>query len=157
MSLNPGQADDLIRRAAKHLREQTDAYVRLEAICAQITAALVSGEPETINTLVRVGESETLRMRSRLVQIMSALAEFADARSASPDTTHISVESREKFEQESGALLSAVRSFARARTCATLLAANGSAFASACLETFGVPPTTYRAPYTNRGEGRAWA
>ena len=60
--------DELIQNAAKLMREQAAAYRRLDSACHQLAAALVSGQPETIESLTRAGEGELLKMRYRNLQ-----------------------------------------------------------------------------------------
>jgi hypothetical protein len=153
----------LISKAADLMREQSLAYGRIDAVSKQLSGALVSGSPEIIGSLVRAGESELLRMRSRLVQIISALTAFADARAAAhgnpPDSTAqpLDPQVRTLFETASNELMRAARDFQRTRRTASSLSISGSSYATAFIETCGVPPMTYRAPYSRRGEGPAWA
>ena len=149
--------DDLIYQAAKLMQEQAAAYARLDASCAQLSASLVRGAPAVIESLTRAGESEMLRMRGRLVQIMNTLTAFADARAAVSDGNPLSVEARAAFETASNNLLQAARKFQQTRGQAAALATSGATFATACIEMCGVKPTTYRAPYAQRGETRPWA
>ncbi|HKX33339.1 MAG TPA: hypothetical protein VJ302_37020 [Blastocatellia bacterium] len=149
--------DDLIRNAAKLMGEQAAAYRRLDSACLQLAAALVNAQPETIDSLTRAGEGELLKMRARLVQLMTALASFADARSQGEKQTPLSAETRTLFREASRELLAAAQHFQRSRTRAAALANNGATFASVGIESCGVTPTTYRAPYARRGEGRPWA
>ena len=150
-------SSSLIQKAADLMREQAAAYRHLDSTSKQLSGALARGAPEVIESLVRAGESELLRMRSRLVQIMGALSAFADARAKSPEHSPISSEARAAFEAASAELLNAARSFQRTHPTAASLATSGSSFASAYIETCGVPPTTYRGPYTRRGEATIWA
>ncbi|MGH9944960.1 MAG: hypothetical protein ACRD9R_21635, partial [Pyrinomonadaceae bacterium] len=153
--------ESLVQRIAELMREQAAGFRRLDGAVQQLATSLVNGRPETIESVTRAGESELLRMRSRLVQIMSALASFADARPAGGEANPsdpITHESRTLFESASRELMQAARDFQRQQQRARALAHNGSSFAAACIEMCGVPPTTYRAPYTGRGEGHArWA
>src|SRR3954468_21210902 len=150
-------SDTLIRQAAHLMQEQAAAYGRLEAACAQLNAALVRGEPSAIESLTRAGEGELLKMRSRLLQLMGALTAFADSRAKSPEGSQLSAETRELFESASGELLRVARDFERTRGRVAPLANNGSTFVTACIQTCGIQPTTYRAPYARRGEAKAWA
>ncbi len=139
------------------MREQADAYGRLEAACQQLASALVRGEPSVIESLVRAGESEMLRMRSRLVQITLSLTAFADARSQASEPRPVAADARAAFESASKKLFEAARSFQTIQRRAESLARGGSTFATACIEFCGVPPTTYRAPYVRRGGEARWA
>jgi hypothetical protein len=150
-------SDSLIQQAARLMQEQSAAYQRLEAACAQLNGALVRGEPSSIESLTRAGESELLKMRSRLLQLMSTLTAFADARSKSPEATKLAAETRELFDSSSSELLRVANEFERTRQRGAALANNGSTFASACIQTCGIQPTTYSAPYARRGGAKAWA
>jgi hypothetical protein len=147
---------ELINRAADLMHEQAASYTRLDSVCGQLISALVRGAPEVVESLTRAGESELLRMRARLVQITSTLTSFAEARARSNDSGSIGNEARLKFEAASQELLNAAHKFQVTQARAAALAANGASFVTACIETCGVPPTTYRAPYARRGDNR-WA
>ena len=149
--------DELIQNAAKLMREQAAAYRRLDSACHQLAAALVSGQPETIESLTRAGEGELLKMRARLVQMMSALASFADARTGTDRQVSLSTETRAAFRDASHELLEAAQNFQRTQARAAALANNGAIFATVGIENCGMTPTTYRAPYARRGEVRSWA
>ncbi len=149
--------DKLVMQAAELMREQSDAYRRLDAACAQLTTALKQGSPEIVAALVRAGETELLKMRARLLRLMFALTAFADARAALPSDSSISPSVREIFGQTSGELQQSAKAFRKTYGRATALAINGATFAAVCIEICGVQPTTYRAPYARRGEGRTWA
>jgi hypothetical protein len=96
-------------------------------------------------------------MRSRLLQLMGTLTAFSDSRANSPEASKLAAETRALFESASSALTRAAGNFARTQRRASTLANNGSTFATACIQTCGIQPTTYRAPYARRGEARAWA
>ena len=149
--------EELIERAARLMREQTAAYGRLESVSAQLAEALVRGEPARVESLVRAGEGELTGMRSRLVQLTGALTSFAERRAAAPDEFKLGPEARALFESASDGLLAAARGFERTGARSLALANSGSTFAAACIETCGIRPVTYRAPYARRTEGRAWA
>ncbi|MGH9901157.1 MAG: hypothetical protein ACRD68_04875 [Pyrinomonadaceae bacterium] len=154
---------DLIHQAAKLMREQAAAYRQLNAACEQLSGALVRGTPGLIESLVRAGETELLRMRARLVQIMFTLSDFADERAqqSSPQSSEkpaaIPAEARAGFEEASSELLRAARDYQKTNSRAAALATGGSTFANACIEACGAQPVTYRAPYTRRGEAQRWA
>lgn len=150
-------SDTLIQQVARLMQEQVAAYERLNTACAQLCGALVRGEPSLIESLTRAGESELLRMRSRLLQLMSALTAFSDSRAKSPDDNKLTVETRELFESASNELLRVAHDFEQTRERAAALANNGSTFSTACIQTCGIQPTTYRAPYSRRAEAKAWA
>ena len=145
--------DTHITRAAALMQEQAAAYARLDAACVHLTQVLVSGVPGQIESLTRAGESELMRMRSRLFEITKALSLFADARAAASDANRpapVTPEARAAFEAASASLLDAARAFERTQKHAAAIALNGSTFAASCLLVCGVPPMTYRAPYSRR-------
>lgn len=145
--------DDLIQKVAVLMNEQLEAYVRLESATAQLSAVLTRGEPSGIESLTRAGESELLRMRSRLLEITSALTKFAEFRAVQTEKTPLATEIREQFEAAAKKLLEAARSFQKVSSRASSLAIGGSSFATACIQMCGVPPTTYRAPVLKYVEG----
>lgn len=147
--------DELIRRAASLMAEQTAAYGRLTSLCAQMLAALVRDAPETIESLVRAGDAELHKMRARLVELVNTLAAFADARAAGPQP--ISDEARDLFERASADLMRAAREFQHVRRRAAMLANNGSVLTAACMEMHGIQPITYSVPLTPRGGPTRWA
>jgi hypothetical protein len=145
--------DDLVQNIARLMREQAAAYRQVDAVTAQLAAALVRGEPEIIESLTRAGDSQLLKMRSRLLQIMSALTLFAETRARTEGQTTLKPETRSEFEAASGELMEAARAFQKTNNRASGLAVGGSSFAAACIQMCGVPPTTYRAPYSRKMEG----
>jgi hypothetical protein len=147
--------DQLIQNAAKLMHEQAAAYGRLEAACQQLGGALVNGQPETIEALTRAGEGELLRMRVRLVELMNALATFAD-RHAAAGQHALAPETRETFRAASNVLLDAARDFQRTQARVAAVANNGASLAATSIEIGGVSPLTYRAPYARRGEAKSW-
>lgn len=150
-------SEELIIQATELMQEQTQAYGRLQSACAQLTAALAQSNPEMVAAVVRAGETELLEMRARLLRLMFKLTRFADARAAAPDSVPISTPVRTAFSQASTELQTAAQAYQRVGGRASALAINGAIFSSVCIELFGIQPTTYRAPYTRRGEGRSWA
>lgn len=144
--------DDLVRQVARLMQEQAAAYSRLETATAQLSAALVRGASGNIEALTRAGESELLRMRSRLVQITAALNSFAAARNNNSQNAPIGAEAKTEFETAAKELLDAARSFQKISGRAGSLALSGSSFATACIQVCGIPAQTYRAP-TIRGAG----
>lgn len=145
--------DELIQKVADLMDEQLAAYARLEAATAQLTAVLTRGEPTAIESLTRAGESELLRMRSRLLEITSALTKFAEFRHAQTEKVSLQAEVREQFETAAKKLLEAARSFQKVATRASNLAIGGSSLSTACIQMCGVPPSTYRAPVLKYAEG----
>lgn len=150
-------SDELIMKAAALMRDQAEAYVRLDAACARLSDYLAGGQPSVIVAQVRAVEGETLRMRSRLVQLMGALTSFSEGRAQAPERYTLSPQTRADFEAASAELLRAARAFKQTQERAAALANGGSTFAAACIQQCGVKPTTYRAPYARLGEGRPWA
>lgn len=149
--------EELILQASELMHEQTQAYARLKAICAQLTEALAASNPEGVTTVVRAGETELLEMRARLLRLMFKLTKFADLRAAAPNGVPLSSSTRTGFGQASSALQKAAQHYQQIGGCASALAINGAIYSSMCIEMFGIQPTTYRAPYARRGEGKAWA
>jgi citrate synthase len=147
----------LILKAAELMHDQAAAYKRLDSLCQQLSVALVRGAPEPIESLTRTGESELLKMRSRLGQIVSTLTAFAEKRGNSQERSPIDSDARASFEAASKELMEAAESFRRTTKKSVALSRSGSSFASNCIEMCGVPPTTYRSSYTSRGDTKAWA
>jgi hypothetical protein len=114
---------------------------------------LTRGEPNSIESLTRAGESELLRMRSRLLEITSALTKFSEMRAGQTEKTSLAPDVREQFEASAKMLLEAARSFQKVAVRASSLAVGGSSFSTACIQMCGVPPTTYRAPVLRYAEG----
>ncbi len=148
---NKNMQNDLICRVAGLMTEQSAAYSRLESAAQQLTAALVSGESSRIESLTKAGETELLRMRSRLLEITSALTNFAEIRANQTDRTTLDPNAREQFDVAAKKLLENARSFQKIARRATSLALGGSSFSTACIQMCGVPPTTYRAPVLRYG------
>lgn len=149
--------DDLIRKVAELMTEQTASYTRLESATAQLAAALAKNDPQAIESLTRAGESELLRMRVRLVEITSALTKFAEIRAAQEEKVALDPQAREEFETAAKNLLELAREFRKICDRASNLARGGSSFSSACIQMCGVPPSTYRAPvlrYSEMGGAR---
>lgn len=145
--------DELIRKVAELMSEQSAAYARLESATEQLSAALVRGEPNTVESLTRAGESELLRMRAKLLEITSALTNFAENRAGQIEKSPLAAETREQFEAAAKKLLEAAKNFQKVSSKAANLARGGSSLASACVQMCGVPPTTYRAPVLKYSEG----
>lgn len=150
-------SSELIIQASELMREQASAYRELNSSCEQLVASLVRGAPSQIEAQTRVGEAHLLRMRARLVKIMSCLAAFADSRTQAPESRSISTQAREAFETASTEMLKEALNFQRIQNRATALYAGGSTFTTACIEMCGVQPVTYRAPYVRKGEASGWA
>lgn len=149
--------DELIRKVAELMNQQAEAYARLESATAQLSEALTRNEPSAIETLTRTGEAELLRMRSRLVEITSALTKFAEIRASESDKKPLDAQAREQFETAAKKLLDLAKTFKILCERATTLAHGGSSFTSACIQMCGVPPSTYRPPvlrYADAGGAR---
>ncbi len=138
--------DDLIEKAAFLMKAQTEAYSQLESTTEQLSKALIKGEPVTIESLTRVGETDLLSMRSRLAEIASILTEFAQMRVEQTEKVSLKIDIREQFEESAQGLLEVAENFRDLTFKAANLALGGSSFATACIQTCGLPPTTYRAP-----------
>lgn len=134
------------------MQEQTESYAKLDAVAVQLNAALVRGEPDNIEAITRTGESELLRMRSRLLQITASLTKFAETRENQAEKTTLTAEVREQFENAAKNLLDSARHFAKISERARNLALGGTSFANACIQTCGVAPLTYRAPVLKQEE-----
>ncbi|HUK90774.1 MAG TPA: hypothetical protein VLZ81_10270 [Blastocatellia bacterium] len=146
--------DKVIHQAAELMRDQAVAYQKLVLLTEQLTSALVCGDLHQIESLTRAGQSELLRLRSRLAQTTAILSQFAASRQSAPDRASISQEARTEFESASDEVLRQARLFQRSRGRAAALAMNGVAYAGACIEMCGVKPTTYGAPYVRPGGGK---
>lgn len=144
--------DELIRKIAELMREQANAYGRLTSAMTQLVVALVGGQPENIEALARTGESELLKMRSRLLQITAALTGFADARARETEKSLLGADARDEFETAAKSLLDAARKFEKVSGRAANLALGGSSFATTLIQTCGIAPSTYRAPVLRYAE-----
>jgi hypothetical protein len=145
--------DDLIRDIAGMMTEQAAAYGRLESATNQLSGALTTGEPAVIESLTKAGIAELTRMRSRLLEMTSALTQFTEMRAAQAERIPLDSSSRAAFESAARTLLDNAKRFQRASMVATGLARSGSAFATACIQVCGVQPSTYQAPVLRNAEG----
>lgn len=145
--------DDLIQKISTLMKEQADSYQRLESATAQLSAALVRGEPDLIESLTRTGEGELTRMRSRLLEITSALTNFAEMRAREEEKKPLDAAVRDVFDNAAKSLLEAARKFQKISSRVTNLAINGSSYANACIQNCGVIPSTYRAPVLKYSTG----
>lgn len=146
--------DDLIRKIAQLMTEQSAAYTSLDSLMNQLTTALTVCEPNNIEALSRAGETELMRMRSRLLDITSALTNFSEIRAHQTELLPIAADVREQFETAANELIKSAKEFETKTGRATSLALGGLSFATAGIQMCGVPPTTYRAPvlkYTKGG------
>lgn len=145
--------NELIRKVAELMSEQTSAYSRLESVSDQLASALMKGDPNPVESLTRAGETELLRMRARLLEITFVLTNFAESRARQDEKAPLDPQSREQFEAAAKKLLESAKDFRKVALKATNLALSGSSFASACVQMCGIPPTTYRAPVLKYSEG----
>lgn len=145
--------DDLIRKIAKLMAEQSAAYLSLRSLTTHLISALTRCDPVTIETLSRSGETEMFRMRARLLEITSALTEFGQVRAGLAEPQPLDAVAREDFEREANVLLESARDFEKIAGRAASLALGGSSFASAAIQMCGVPPSTYRAPVLKYSKG----
>lgn len=150
-------SEQLIIQATELMQEQAAAYIRLNNACAGMIPVLTKGSPEALTGMVRATETELLSMRSRLLRLMSTLTSFADRRAEGGSDQALSLPVREAFSRASDELQNAAQQFQKTCTTASALAGNGAIYASACIEMYGILPSTYRAPYARRGDGKAWA
>jgi hypothetical protein len=148
--------NDLIHKASKLMREQAASYFQLQTTSSRLGEAMVLGDLALIESCRQSCERELFPMRARLVQLMSTLAVFSEERAKFPDN-QIAADARNAFESASKELLDAARTFQRTQKLASTVATNGATLTSAFIEMCGVQPTTYRAPYARRTEGRRWA
>ncbi len=145
--------DDLIRKVANLMSEQTSAYTRLESATNQLSAVMMRGEPHAVEILTKAGEKELLTMRSRLLEITSALTAFAEIRAGQPEKIPLNSEARASFEKSAKDLLQSAKAFQKTAGRASSLALGGSSFATACIQMCGLPPTTYNKPVLKYAEG----
>ncbi len=135
------------------MTDQHEAFARLELATAELSSAMVGGEPAVIESLARAGESELSRMRSILLKITSALTDFAEMRASQTEKLPLDPNIRNDFERSAKQLLEAGYQFQRLCRRASSLAVGGSSYATACIQMCGVPPTTYRAPVLRYADG----
>ncbi len=147
--------DELIRKIARSMAEQSASYASLLTLTTQLIAALTRCEPGAIETLSRSGETEMFRMRARLLEITSLLTEFGRMRSNDALPQKLDPAAREDFEREANSLLEAARKFQTLAGRAASLSLGGSSFAAAAIQMCGVPPSTYSAPVIRQGRGAA--
>ena len=145
--------DELIRKVADLMSEESSAYERLESAVNQLSTALIHGEANTVESLTRAGETELMRMRSRLLDITSTLTTFAELRMQETEKSPLNAEAREQFEIAAKRLIEVAKSFQKLSSKAASLALGGSSFSSACVQMCGVPPMTYRAPVLKYYDG----
>ena len=144
--------DEIVQKIARLMREQAKDYRTLDATTTQLVAALVRGAPAGIESFTHTGEDQLLKMRSRLLQIMSALSEFSEARMRTEDPQPLASEIRNEFEAASDELMYAARSFESTSNRAACLAVGGTTFASFCIQMCGITPSTYSVPYSKHAE-----
>jgi hypothetical protein len=137
---------DLVKKIATLMKAQADAYAGLESLTNQLIAALTRSEPINIDSLSRAGESELFSMRSRLLEITTALSAFAECRAGNTGSLPLDAHARQQFEESANKLLKTARNFENIIRRASSLAIGGSSFAAASIQMCGVPPSTYRAP-----------
>ncbi len=145
--------EDLIKKIANLMTEQATAFTSLDSLTKQLISALIRSEPNNIESLSRAGETELMRMRSRLLEITTALSSFSEINRQENYQSKIGTEIREKFEAAANVLLEAARNYQKTSKRTENLAHSGSSFATACIQVCGVPPTTYRAPVLKSSTG----
>lgn len=150
--------NEIIQNVAVLMSEQTENYAELKETTQELSKALIAGDPIKIEVLTRNGESKLLQMRSRLVEIASSLTSFAESRASQEENLPLEDTIREQFESAAQNLLELAREFQTLVKQATDLAHAGSSFATACIQTCGLPATTYNAPILKYAEGgNKWA
>ena len=145
--------DELIKKVATLMSEQTDAYDRLQKTTNELQTALINSDLTKIEKLTREGESELLWMRSRLLEITSELTKFAEYRATQNENKPLQEEIRVAFDTSAQNLLKIAREFKSLTSRASSLALGGSSFATACIQVCGVPASTYRKPVLKNHEG----
>lgn len=145
--------EELIRKIADMMMAQSSAYASLESLTLQLVSALTRCEAHEVEALTRAGESALFRMRSRLLEITSALTLFAESRVDQTEPTGLDAQTRELFESAANGLIDCARRYEKIGGRASSLALAGSSFAAAGIQTCGVPPTTYNAPVLNYSKG----
>lgn len=145
--------DELIRKIANMMVEQSSAYASLEALTVQLVMALTRCDAHEIETLSRAGESALFRMRSRLLEITGSLTEFAEVRANDPSPLSLGAEVRDTFESSANGLIESARKYEKLGGRASCLALAGSSFAAAGIQTCGVAPSTYNAPVLKYSRG----
>lgn len=145
--------NDLIRKVALLMDDQTDAYVRLESVTSQLSTVLMRGEANLVESFSKSGEKELQRMRARLLEITTSLSEFAEFRINQSEKTPLDADARSQFEKAAKELLDAAKRFQAISGQAGSLALGGSSFAAACIQVCGIPPSTYQKPVLNYGGG----
>lgn len=145
--------DDLIKKIADMMVEQSSAYASLEALTIQLVSALTRCEPYEIESLSRAGESALFRMRARLLEITGALTHFAEERASQPEMPGLEADVRETFELAANGLIESARKYETLGNRVSSLAMAGSSFAAAGIQTCGVSPSTYNAPVMKLGRG----
>ena len=145
MNLN---RDNILASVSDFMNEQAEAYSILDSATRKLSNALVQSDLPLIEKYTREGESELTRMRSRMLEIMSALTQFAEQRAA--DGQKLDPQIKEQFEQCAKELIEKAREFKRLADKTANLALAGSSFAAACIQVCGVPPTTYNKPVLNK-------
>lgn len=145
--------NELIKKIAEMMVEQSCAYASLEALTVQLVSALTRCEPHEIENLSRAGESALFRMRARLLEITGALTEFAESRANDPNSASLETVTRDNFESAANELIESARKYEKLSGRASSLALAGSSFAVAGIQTCGIPPSTYNAPVLKYSRG----
>lgn len=147
--------DELIRKIADLMTAQSSSYASLESLTVQLISALTRCEAHEIEALSRAGETALFRMQSRLLEITSALTQFAESRANQTEPMGLDAETRERFESAANGLIESARQYEKLSGRASSLALAGSSFAAAGIQTCGVSPSTYNAPVLNYSRGAA--
>jgi len=145
--------DDLIKKIASLMAEQSGAFASLESHTELLIVALTLCEPERIDSIARAAEAELFKMRSRLLDITSNLSAFSEERASQAETQPLDPDARGSFETAAKQLLETARRFEKVAGRADSLALGGLSFATAHIQNCGLPPSTYRAPVLRSGRG----
>jgi hypothetical protein len=145
--------DNLIKKIASLMSEQSVAFSKLESLTELLIVALTLCEPERIDSIVRAAEAELFKMRSRLLEITSELSAFSEERASQTESQPLDPDARSNFETAAKQLLERARQFAKTAGRADSLALGGLSFATAHIQSCGLPPSTYRAPVLRSGRG----
>ena len=145
--------NELIKKIAGMMVEQSCAYSSLEALTVQLVSALTRCEPNEIENLSRAGETALFKLRSRLLEITTGLTEFAESRVRDAESPGLDADVRETFESAANGLIESARKYEKLSGRASSLSLAGSSFAVAGIQICGVPPSTYNAPVLKYSRG----
>ncbi|MBS1792356.1 MAG: hypothetical protein JSS81_00800 [Acidobacteria bacterium] len=145
--------EELVKKIATLMTEQTAAFKSLESLTKQLISALIRNEPNNIESLSRAGDTELMRMRSRLLEITTSLTNFSELNRQDATRSQLSSDVRSEFETAAQKMLEAAREYQKLSKRTENLALGGSSFATACIQFCGIPATTYRPPVLKYATG----